>query len=426
MPKLKLSNLKKAYRYLKKNGLMSTYYACLERLQRDEKYEKRTLSEKELLEQREQSWESEELFSILVPAYETKRMHFHEMIDSLLCQTYPHWELIIADASPTDKLKEEVSYYNDERIRYIRLQENNGISENTNCALAEAKGTYIGLLDHDDVLEPDALYRMMDQIQMAKKEKIDLQMLYSDEDKCNGEMSEYYEPHYKCDFNLDLLLSNNYICHFLVMKAELMKQLRFRKEYDGAQDHDLVLRAAGVLLENEKQICHVPYVLYHWRCHTGSTAENPESKLYAYEAGRRAVEAFCDSMNWNVKVCHTKHLGFFRVEYYGNPLAMRTDLAAIGGSLAKSGKICGGAMNEQGNVLYENMNLNYSGYMHRAKLQQDVFAVDVRNLAVKEEFQPILDEIKKEENDPVKQSLLFGKEIRDRGLRIMWDPMFGN
>ena len=421
---LNSANIKKAYRYCKKNGVLSAFYACMERMsQSRQSYIRREISEQELEAQRNAVWEKSEKVSILVPAYETDIVHFREMVDSVLAQTYPHFELIIADASPSDKLEKEIQYYKDDRICYIRLTENKGISENTNAALEAASGSYIALLDHDDTLEPDALYRMMNAALEEKKRRGEMPwMLYSDEDKGNGDMSEFYEPHYKMDFNLDLLLSNNYICHFLVMKAELIKKLRFRREYDGAQDHDLVLRAAGELLNDTGRIVHVPHILYHWRCHTGSTAENPQSKMYAYEAGRSAVKDFCEQQGWNVKVEHTQHLGFFRVEYTGNMLAQRSDVAAVGGRLISGGRIVAGAYDENGRVLYQGLNRHFSGYMHRAVLQQDAAAVDVRKMMVRKELQPVLDEIKKQETDPCKISLRFGKEAALLGYRIVWDP----
>ena len=225
-------------------------------------------------------------------------------------QSYPHWELILADATedhsveevlkqqgflkeqPTDGETEPVAA--DPRLHYVHLKENAGIAANTNQALPYAKGEYIGLLDHDDVLTPDALYEMADAIIKAYDRGVKVAFAYSDEDKCDGEETRYYEPNHKENFNYDLILSNNYICHFLVMDAELMKRLRFRPECDGAQDYDLVLRCvAEVLTEGgqtaEKSILHIPKVLYHWRCHEASTAANPHSKKYAYEAGLRAL-----------------------------------------------------------------------------------------------------------------------------------------
>ena len=419
------ANLKKTYFYFRKNGVLPTFYAALERIQNNNIcYEKRMLSETQLEAQRAATWEEKEFFSILVPAYETERKHLHEMIDSVLGQTYPRFELIIADASRSDKVETEMKYYRDDRIRYIRLTENKGISENTNAALEAAHGTYIGLLDHDDILEADALYRMMEAIcEQRRKSGKAPQMLYSDEDKCSGDLSVYYEPHKKCKFNLDLIMSNNYICHFLVMKAELMRSLRFRKEYDGAQDHDLVLRAAAQLMDDTSRIVHVPYILYHWRCHSGSTAENPHSKMYAYEAGRRAVEDFCKNEGWQAEVMHTHHLGFFRIKYEGGALAQREDLAAVGGRLVRHGRVIGGAYAKTGETLYEGLPVHFSGYMHRAVLQQDVDAADIRNMQVRRELLPLLEKIKKEENDPKAVSLRFGKESALLGYRILWDPL---
>ncbi len=419
-----LSNFKKAYRYCRKNGIGPAFWAALERVAGgDTTYEKRLLSAAEREMQRDAVWDKRELFSVLVPAYETDVRHFHEMIASVQAQTYGDWELVIADASPTDKLTREMGHYKDSRIRYLRLKENKGISENTNAALAAAAGSYIGLLDHDDVLEPDALYRMMEAIQSVVRETgIAPQMLYSDEDKGDGEMKRFYEPHRKVKFNLDLILSNNYICHFLVMKRELIQSLGLRGEFDGAQDHDLVLRAARRLWEEPERIVHVPHILYHWRCHTGSTAENPESKRYAYEAGRRAVADFCRAQGWQVRVIPLPHLGFFRVAYTGDIFRQRTDLGAVGGRLIRRGRIAGGAYGADGTLLYAGLPKSFSGYMHRAVLQQDAAGVDLRNITVREELRPLLEQVRSEEHDPAAAAVRFGAEAAKRGYRILWDP----
>ena len=422
---LKLSNLKKAYRYWKKNGAKAAFYASLERYASEKNtcYIKKDLTENELLAQRNTVFRRKYLFSILVPAYETQPAHFREMIDSVLAQTYPYFELLIADAGSSDKLAVQMQYYKDDRLHYFKVGENRGISENTNAALERAKGDYIALLDHDDTLAPDALYRMMERIAAQETGTGRLpQMLYSDEDKADGDMQVFYEPHFKGKFNLDLLLSNNYICHFLVMKASLIKELGFRREYDGAQDHDLVLRAAEQLFGKEELICHIPYVLYHWRCHQNSTADNPESKRYAYEAGRRAVEDFCKRQGWRVMVAHTQHLGFFRVNYQGDVLKQRADLAAVGGRLLIKGKVAGGAYAEDGSILYAGLHKYFSGYMHRALMQQDVYAADVRKLRVREDLKGLLVRIQTEEADERAASLRFGEEVQKMGLRILFDP----
>ena len=207
-------------------------------------------------------------------------------------QSYPHWELILADATEDHSVEETLTNQGflterllenaetiaaDARIHYIHLTENAGIAANTNQALPYARGEYIGLLDHDDVLTPDALYEMADAITKANDRGVRVAFAYSDEDKCNGDETKYYDPNHKEDFNYDLILSNNYICHFLVMDADLMKKLAFRPECDGAQDYDLVLRAVSEVLaadgrSGEERILHIPRVLYHWRCHEASTA----------------------------------------------------------------------------------------------------------------------------------------------------------
>ena len=294
----KISNFRKTYYYLKKNGWKNAFYAALERVadRRDADYCYEE-PKKDVLDGQRKA-ECPYQFSILVPAYETDAGYLREMINSVLGQSYGNLELILADASKTGKVQEVVEGYEDRRLRYIRLMENRGISENTNAALAAAAGDYVGLLDHDDVLSPDALFEMAKAIDEGKKKGKTVWMLYSDEDKADGDMAKFYEPHRKPGLNLDLLFSNNYICHFLVMKRELMQELGFRQKFDGAQDYDLTLRAVGKLIYEEKRgrdaVAHIPKTLYHWRCHTASTAENPESKRYAYEAGKMALEDFLE------------------------------------------------------------------------------------------------------------------------------------
>ena len=170
-----------------------------------------------------------------------------------------------------------------------------------------AKGDYIALLDHDDLLTEDALFEMVKKIEEEKNAGKIAKIIFSDEDKCNSEASRFFAPHFKAGYNKELLFTNNYICHFLLCKAELMKELLLRSEFDGAQDFDFVLRATSYVNNEAEQgkavsICHVPKVLYHWRCHENSTAENPESKMYAYEAGKRAVQAAFEELGRNVQV----------------------------------------------------------------------------------------------------------------------------
>ena len=229
---------------------------------------------------------SSPVFSIVIPLYETPEKYLRELIGSIEKQTYKKYEVCFADGSPEEGLKKIIEEYQagNYRIRYRYLRENRGISGNTNAALEMATGDFIVLCDHDDLLTEDALYELA----AAVKENPECDCIYSDEDKVDENTEKYFEPHFKPDYNIDLLCSENYICHlYAVRKSVVEKTGGFRSEYDGAQDHDFILRTT----ERSRQTVHIAKVLYHWRTHTGSTSENPESKMYAFEAGKKAVRA---------------------------------------------------------------------------------------------------------------------------------------
>lgn len=256
-----------------------------------------------------QEFDEKPLISIVVPTYETDELFLRQMADSVIAQTYPVWQLCIADGSASDKVEQVMRqfYAKEGRIAYRRLEHNGGISENTNQGFVMAKGDYIALLDHDDLLVPSALYEMVRGIN-----ETGAQMLYSDEDKINEDGTQYLEPHFKLDFNRELLLGNNYICHFLVVSAEVLKQAGgLDSRYDGAQDFDFVLRCSRCV----PYVHHIPRILYHWRVHSGSTAGNTSSKMYAYEAGRKAVENYIKNEYWKGKVTMSEDLGFYLTEY---------------------------------------------------------------------------------------------------------------
>ncbi len=187
------SNWKKTYHYLRKNGPREALTAALERLsERDnDAYTYIPPSEEELERQRNNQDISNIRFSLLVPVYQTPEAYFQEMIASVRAQTYENWELILADASPKDTLRALAESADDPRIHYFQLKENKGISANTNEALSHAAGDYTGLLDHDDVLTPDALYEMARAIGESKKHGNRARLLYSDEDKWDGEAAKY-------------------------------------------------------------------------------------------------------------------------------------------------------------------------------------------------------------------------------------------
>ncbi len=449
---LKLSNFKKTYHYLKRHGFKRVFYAAKERMEQEkaDTYVFEPVSESVLAEQRKKSVAFDMKFSILVPAYETNEKYLREMMDSVLNQSYRNLELILADASSSNRVEAVVATYQDARVIYKRLSCNGGISMNTNHALKYATGDYVGLLDHDDLLTPDALYEMALCIRDANEKGEELQLIYSDEDKCNGDATAYFEPHRKPKFNLDLILSNNYICHFCVMKRQLMQELQFRSVCDGAQDYDLVLRAVSTLMGKDKRqakvkqlpIANIPKVLYHWRCHEASTAENPESKRYAYEAGKRAVEDFLRARGWKGKVSHSRHLGFYQIEYEPDLFANRPDVALVGGRLLDAkNRITGGIYTGDGELLYQGLHKEYSGYMHRAVLRQEAQLIDIRCMKASPEGERLLEELLglpylkdaatgrfdyrnalKKEADYMEIGKKLCKLVREKGLRIVWDP----
>lgn len=390
MEKIKFADLRKTVYYLKRNGLKKTLSAVRERVDASgqEPYLWEPLSQAEREAQRRQAGDMgfSVTFSIVTPTYRTPEKYLRELIESLRNQTYDRWELVLADATGDDSVKRVAESYADKRIRYKKLAQNGGIAENTNAGLAAARGDYIGLLDHDDVLTENALFEMASEIERRPGDGGAPLLLYSDEDKCNGEMTEYYDLNRKEDFNLDLLLSNNYICHFLVMERELIQSLGLRGQYEGAQDYDLVLRAAERLGAAKEpcagRIRHIPLVLYHWRCHSSSTAANPASKRYAYEAGRRAVQEFVRGRQWKARAVDTEHLGFYRLEYEGSLFESRKDVGAVGGRILRGGRVAGGRMSAEGRVFYEGLPASYSGYLHRAVLPQDAEVLDLRNIQV--------------------------------------------
>ena len=314
-------NIKKGIRYLKHYGVRGFYARLLERFEEreveyQEWYEKNKPSEEELARQRKKKWKEPVTISVLVPAYRTPEVFLRQMIESVLNQTYPHLELCIADGSGENiSVEKVVKEYQakDQRVRYQRLEKNEGIAGNTNAAIRMATGDYLALFDHDDLLSPNALFEVASTIE---KDKADV--VYTDEDKVTSDLKEHFQPHFKPDFNPDLLCSNNYICHLFVVKRSLALKLGGQDPaYDGAQDYDFIFRCT----EEAEKIVHIAKILYHWRVHQASTADNPTTKMYAFDAGKRAIEAHLQRIGAKAEVSHTKDLGFYRVKYQvqGNP-----------------------------------------------------------------------------------------------------------
>ena len=359
-----------AWEYFQKHGLRALFKKSVHKIQNiqddydyNEWYKKVRITDEELAKQRESAadFAMQPTFSIVIPVYATPEKFLRRMLDSIREQTYPTFEVCLVDATPYAKIQhdpaqgrtpqEVLAEYAaaDSRFRYATLTENLGIAENTNAAIRMATGDFIVLADHDDELEPQALYECVRAINAHP----DVQVLYSDEDKVDFEDIYYFEPHFKTDFNPDLLRSVNYICHLFVARRSLLdaiaetaadgRKIYERSAYDGAQDYDLILRATekaqameqarlasfanasdGNAVTNPQpaiaaaldphdqallrqgrftssNIIHIPMVLYHWRAHQASTAQHPEAKLYAFEAGARAVYDHCKRIGLPVK-----------------------------------------------------------------------------------------------------------------------------
>ena len=242
-------------------------------------------------------FEKQVKISILVPLYNTPVQFLKEMIDSVEWQTYDNWELCLADGSDDahsyvyDIVKEyqekdkqicEEKGINNTRIIYKKLEKNEGISGNTNQCLSLATGEYIGLFDHDDVLHPSVLFEYVKVINEKNADYI-----YCDETTFkSGDINKMLTMHFKPDYAIDNLRANNYICHFSVFARTLLDgDELFRSQFDGSQDHDMILR----LTDRAKSIVHVPRLMYYWRCHEASVASNIEAKPYAIEAAKGAV-----------------------------------------------------------------------------------------------------------------------------------------
>ena len=264
--KLKPYNIQKGLRYLKHYGPKEFLIRLSERMEPEEVpygpwREQYCAKEEDLARQKNHKFSYCPKISVVVPAYRTPEIFLRQMIESLEKQSYENWELVIGNASPEDEtmariLKEYTG--KDPRVKNVPIPENIGIAENTNAALAAAAGNFVGFMDHDDLLAPDALFEIA--IRLEKDPSIDA--FYTDEDKVSADGTHFFEPHLKPDFAPDSLRSGNYICHITAASRALMNAVGgLRPGFDGSQDYDLALR----LSENAAKITHIPRILYHWR-----------------------------------------------------------------------------------------------------------------------------------------------------------------
>ena len=320
------SNIEKVKFYIKRYGFFSTLKKVFKRIFKikenrktnQEAYqiwmEKNTPNEDELEKQKTTKFTYAPKISVVVPMYNTDEKFFQDLIESLNNQTYANWELCLADGSPKKNENLEKYYEKNKKIKYNFLGKNEGISENTNEAIKMATGDYVGFLDHDDILSEEALFQVVKVINQDLK----TDFIYTDEDKID-ENYERFEPYFKPDYSPETLECNNYITHFVVVKKEIIEKIgKLNSEFNGAQDFDFVLRATKVA----NKITHISKVLYHWRVHKNSTAYIADTKNYAFEAGKKVIEADLKREGKSATVEFGQEVpGIYKIKYevIGNP-----------------------------------------------------------------------------------------------------------
>lgn len=312
--------------YLKKNGLRATVYRVLKGagpMPVDKRKLKKIAEDYYISAQRREQEENAQFpkdvkFSVLVPLYNTPDSFLKAMIESVQAQTYKNWELCLADGSDSEHsfVGEICKKYagKDERIKYEKLEKNLGISENTNACIRMATGEYIALFDHDDLLHPSALYEVMRAICEHGAD-----FIYTDENTFSEEPRDAYNPHFKPDFSPDTLRSYNYICHLSAFSRELLDSVGyFRSEYDGSQDYDLILR----LSEKAKKVFHIRKILYYWRAHKNSVAQDVGAKPYTVTAAKKALAAHLERCGLKGEVLDSSVPTTYHIKYEidGNPL----------------------------------------------------------------------------------------------------------
>ena len=270
-------------------------------------------NEARLKEQRDYKFASNYKFSILIPVYRPDVKFFTLMLDSIVAQTYDNWQICLADGSGDGYTVENVvrpyiEKYGEDKVKYIKLENNLGIAENTNAAMRMADGDFIVFGDHDDELHPTALFECMRELERYPQ----ADFIYSDEDKIIEATGHHTEAHFKSDLNMELLRTNNYICHLSVVKKSLADKVGvLYTQFNGSQDHDYVLRC----VEKAECVRHIPRILYHWRINDNSTAKSASTKTYANTAGVNAVSAHLKRMGIDGEVKNGVAPGFYDIRY---------------------------------------------------------------------------------------------------------------
>lgn len=302
---------------LKQRGFCEAVHYYLSRAKEEQKVwqaiQKHHLPKQdELKEQRDVEWKKAPMISIITPLYNTPERFLDELIKSVQSQTYMNWELCLADGSDSNHSKVEQICRSfsqkDSRIVYKKLRENEGIVGNTNRCIEFSSGEYLGLLDHDDLLHPSALYEVVKAIQDGAD------FIFTDEMKFQDSIEEAKDIVCKNNYGKDELRAHNYICHFVVFKSSLLDGMEqfYRPECEGSQDYDMVLR----LTERAKKIVHISKILYYWRVHEGSVSMNLSGKQYAVDAAKHAISDQLKRTKEMGKVnCNFPYETIYRINY---------------------------------------------------------------------------------------------------------------
>ncbi len=309
---ISITTIRKSFFYITRHGLRKFINKTKEHMLFDALYQKWLRKNVEEPQERTNIRNMmEPKISIIVPVYNTKKKHLISMIESVKSQTYPHWELCIADGNSKEAyIKAILSKYflDDQRIKVMFLDQNEGIAGNSNEAIALSSGNYITFLDHDDMLPKYALFEVVGAI----NENPQADLFYSDEDKITDDGSMRLEPHFKPDWSPDTLRSYNYIAHLTVIRRELLNRIGwFRTGFDGSQDYDLILRAT----EQTQNVVHIPKILYHWRIIGGSTSADPLEKPYTHISGRKSLEDHLKRLQIEGKIEDGIFPNSYRVKY---------------------------------------------------------------------------------------------------------------
>jgi GT2 family glycosyltransferase len=307
--------VRKGYFYLNRYGLKAFLIKLREKIRYNAHYsswiKKNEPNKTELEIQKQKRFGIEPAISIVVPTFNTPAQFLIEMIESVNDQTYSSWELCIADGCSSQvHVKTILEHFakKNKRIKVNFLKKNRGIAFNTNAAIALSTGEFITFIDHDDILPPFALYEIVEAI----NKNPDADFIYSDEDRITTNGKKRFDPYFKPDWSPDLLRSCNYIGHLTIIKKDLLTKIgNLRRECEGSQDHDLILRAG----EKASKIIHIPKILYHWRIHKKSVAQKAERKMYAYESACKALQEHLERIGRKGKAEVLSILGLYKITH---------------------------------------------------------------------------------------------------------------